>query len=231
MDMSGSILQAQRIACTLGKQVAVHNMSIDVVAGRITALVGHNGAGKSTFLRILAGLQSPDVGELTVCGVDAIAHRDVLHQHVGWVPSVLTDDYSNLTTHEIIRLFAAAHFLDPSQTATHIDRLVRQLHIERFTEHFARDLPPLVAYKVSIARALVHSPHLLLLDELPQRSCPEETIGLWRFLRSLARENVGIVFTATSFEGLADWADDFVVVEEGVTVATGSGASTSRSPS
>lgn len=231
MDMSGSILQARRIACTLGKTAAVQNMSIDVVAERITALVGQNDAGKSTFLRILAGLLPPNAGELTVCGVDAVTYPDALHQHVGWVPSVLTDDYSNLTAHEIIRLFAAAHFLDSAAAAAHVDHLVRQLHIERFAEQSAHTLSPLVAYKVSIARALVHSPEVLLLDELPDRSCPTETVELWRFLRSLAREGVGIVFTATSFEGLADWADDFVVVEEGVTVATGSGANTLRSAS
>ncbi len=171
-----------RLGKTFGTFTAVANLSLHVSAGEIYGLLGPNGAGKTTALRALAGLLTPSAGQVRIAGIDVAAEPDRAKAQLGFLTGS-TGLYARLTAREVLIFFARLYGLSQTQTATRIAELAGLLEIHGLLDRRCEGLSTGEKQRVSVARALVHDPLVLILDE--------PTNGLdvvaSRFLRALLR--------------------------------------------
>jgi sodium transport system ATP-binding protein len=167
---------------TFGPTAAVAGLSFRVAPGEIYGLLGPNGAGKTTTLRILAGILVPTAGEARVAGLDVAAHPLEVRRRLGFLTNT-TGLYARLTGRELLTYFARLHGLPPEATEARIATLVRALALEPFFGRRCEALSTGERQRLSIARAVLHDPEVLILDE--------PTAGLdvlaSRFLRDYVR--------------------------------------------
>jgi ABC-2 type transport system ATP-binding protein len=147
-----------------GELTAVDDVTLDVEDGEIVGLLGHNGAGKTTMIRVINGLLSPDAGSVRVLGLDPTTHGQLVRRSTG----VLTeypalDEF--LTTVENLEVYAAINGLAPQESVPRIDALLERLGLAEKRDEPARGLSAGLKQRVALARALVHDPQILLLDE------------------------------------------------------------------
>ncbi|MFN9210891.1 MAG: ATP-binding cassette domain-containing protein [Betaproteobacteria bacterium] len=200
--------------------VAVENVSFTAADGRITALLGPNGAGKTTTLQVLATLMQPDGGAARVGGMDVLREPDAVRRQLG----VLSDArglYTRLTSRENIAYYAGLRGIAPAAAAERIERLadvldMREL-LERRTEGFSQG----ERMKVALARALIHEPQHLILDEPTNGLDVMSTRSLRRLLLQLRAEGRCIVFSTHIMQEVEALCDEIVIVAHGKSVARG----------
>ena len=194
---------------------AVDGLSLTVEAGSVLAILGPNGAGKTTLLRILAGLVLPTSGHASVCGLDVIQEED----HVkGMVGVSLGDDrslYARLSGRRNLDFFAALHGLSRREATQRIDELGRILEIP--LDQSVQASSAGIRQRILIARALLHDPSVLLLDEPTKSLDPASAQSLRGFIReSLARHLGKTVLIATHNLAEAELlGDEIAIMKQG----------------
>ena len=167
---------------TFGSKTAVAGLSFSVDGGEIYGLLGPNGAGKTTTLRVLAGILTPTSGRAVIAGLDVSADALEVRRRLGFLTNT-TGLYARLTGRELLRYFARLHGLAPAATDARIAALVEALDLAPFFERRCEALSTGERQRLSIARAVLHDPAVLILDE--------PTAGLdvlaSRFLRAFVR--------------------------------------------
>jgi sodium transport system ATP-binding protein len=203
--------------------VAVNGVTFTALDGAITGLLGPNGAGKTTLLRMLATLIPPDAGRATIDGHDIVTGRAKVRNRIG----VLSDArglYVRLTARENIRYYARLHGLGGARLETRIDGLLQQLGLIELADRRAQGFSQGERMKVAIARALVHDPSVILLDE-PTNGLDIMSIRALRdLLRKLRTDGKCILFSTHVMQEVAALCDTIVIVGHGRVVADGSGA-------
>ncbi|WP_461024075.1 ABC transporter ATP-binding protein [Thalassiella azotivora] len=210
-------VQARGVRRTFGSVVAVDHADVDVPAGAVTALVGPNGSGKTTLLLVLAGLLRPDAGTVTVAGADPVRHPAAVHARVGWMPDVL-GTWESLTCREVLGTFAAAYRVPDAQARDRIDWLLAELHLRELADAPARVLSRGQKQRLGLARALVHDPQVLLLDEPASGLDPRSRVDLRVLLRRLAAQGKAVLVSSHVLSELDELADRAVFVSRGRTV-------------
>jgi sodium transport system ATP-binding protein len=167
---------------TFGATAAVAGLSFAVAPGEIYGLLGPNGAGKTTTLRILAGILVPTAGSAHVAGIDVARDPLAVRRRLGFLTNT-TGLYPRLTGRELLGYFARLHGMSRDATAARVDALVGALALAPFVDRRCESLSTGERQRVSIARAVLHDPEVLILDE--------PTAGLdvlaSRFLRDFVR--------------------------------------------
>lgn len=158
---------------------ALAGINFCIERGESVALVGPNGAGKSTLLRLLATLLYPTAGHAKVCGVDVAAQAAIVRSKIGYDAGGEQGFYGRLTGHENLRLFATLNDLPSREFADGIRRLSDLLALSPFLEQQTRTCSTGMLQRLSLARALLHSPEILLLDE-PTRSLDSASAAAFR---------------------------------------------------
>jgi sodium transport system ATP-binding protein len=143
---------------------AVDHISFDAQAGEIFGLIGPNGAGKTTTLRILCTVLKPTAGAATVAGFDVVKQPDQVRHHIGFL-SANTGVYERMTAVEMVAYYGRLHGLNGSALRDRIDDLFGRLKMNDFRDVMGGKLSTGMKQKVSIARALVHDPPVLIFDE------------------------------------------------------------------
>jgi sodium transport system ATP-binding protein len=199
---------------------AVDGVSFTAADGEITGLLGPNGAGKTTLLRVLATLMVPDSGSATVDGRDVVRDRYALRRRIG----VLSDArglYPRLTARENIRYYGALQGLDADALERRIDELIRALSITAIADRRVQGFSQGERMKVAIARALVHDPQTILLDE-PTNGLDIMSIRALRdLLRELRVEGKCLLFSSHVMQEVAALCQRIVILGRGQVVATG----------
>ncbi len=200
--------------------VAVESVSFNAEDGRITGLLGPNGAGKSTTLRMLATLVQPDSGNATIDGHSI--NKDVLavRQHLGFMPHN-AGIYPRLTTRENISYYARLCGLNKKTTATRVEELVDLLDMEKFADRRTTGFSQGQKTKVALARALVHRPQTILLDEPTNGLDVMATRGLREIIRQLAQSGHCIVFSSHIMQEVAALCDEIAIISDGNISMTG----------
>lgn len=147
-----------------GDLTAVDGVSLDVEQGEIVGLLGHNGAGKTTMIRVINGLLPADAGTVRVQGLDPQAHGETVRRITGVLTEYPALDQF-LTTRENLEVYARIHGLRPDAARPIIDGLLERLTLTAKADEPARSLSAGLKQRVALARALVHDPQVLLLDE------------------------------------------------------------------
>jgi sodium transport system ATP-binding protein len=214
------MIEAIDLHKAFGKIRAVDGVSFRAEDGRITGLLGPNGAGKTTTLRMLYTLMRPDRGRVVVDGFDAWPDTVTVRRRLGVLPDA-RGLYKRLTARENIAYFAALHGLDGATTRERCDRLVHALGMEEFVDRRTEGFSQGQRVKSAIARALVHDPRNVLLDEPTNGLDVMTTRSLRRFLGELKAEGRCVLFSSHIMQEVAALCDRIVVIAHGRVVAQG----------
>ncbi|MGK4007393.1 ABC transporter ATP-binding protein [Sorangium sp. So ce1036] len=160
----GPALLAERLVKHYGDLTAVDGLDLAVRPGEIVGLLGPNGAGKTTTLRMLAGILSPTAGRVLVGGVDLAARPLEAKQRIGFL-SGDTQLYQRLTPREVLRYFGRLYGIGEAALSRRIDALVTDLEMEAFASRPCSTLSAGQKQRANIARAFLHEPEVLILDE------------------------------------------------------------------
>jgi sodium transport system ATP-binding protein len=217
------MIALERLAKAFGKCREVHavrDVTFDAPDGAITGLLGPNGAGKTTLLRIIATLVVPDAGCARVDGLDAVADRYAVRARIG----VLSDArglYARLTARENVRYYGALHGLSGAPLEQRIDALFATLGLTPIADRRAAGFSQGERMKVAIARALVHDPDTILLDE-PTNGLDIMSVRMLRAeLRALRAQGKCLLFSSHVMQEVAALCDRIVVLSQGRVVAEG----------
>ena len=201
-----------------GAVKAVEGVSFAARDGEITGLLGPNGAGKTTTLRMLYTLMKPDAGTVRVDGIDAAADPLAVRRRLGVLPDA-RGLYKRLTARENIAYFGRLHGLDEATIRTRSDAAIEALDMadiaERRTEGFSQGQ----RVKTAIARALVHDPKNVILDEPTNGLDVMATRAMRAFMRRLKDEGRCVLFSSHIMQEVAMLCDRIVVVARGRVVA------------
>ena len=201
-----------------GTVKAVDGVSFKARDGEISGLLGPNGAGKTTTLRMLYTLMSPDRGQVLVDGIDVARDAQAVRRQLGVLPDA-RGLYKRLTARENIDYFARLQGLDETLTRTRREQLIEALEMadiaDRRTEGFSQGQ----RVKTAIARALVHDPKNVILDEPTNGLDVMATRGLRQFMRRLKDEGRCVLFSSHIMQEVAALCDRIVVIANGRVVA------------
>ncbi|MEW6168168.1 MAG: ATP-binding cassette domain-containing protein [Pseudomonadota bacterium] len=203
-----------------GEVVAVDGVSFAAADGRITGLLGPNGAGKTTTLRMLYALLKPDRGRVLVDGVDAVAEPEAARRRLGVLPDS-RGLYKRLTARENVEYFGRLNGLDEAQLRARTDALIQALDMRAIEHRRADGFSQGQRVKTAIARALVHDPRNVVLDEPTNGLDVMATRAMRAFLRRLRDEGRCILFSSHIMQEVAALCDRVVVIAHGRVVAAG----------
>jgi ABC-2 type transport system ATP-binding protein len=201
-----------------GSVPALSGVDLSAPYGQVTALVGPNGAGKTTLLLILASLLTPDRGEVRVAGVDPVRDPGGVRRQMGWMPDVF-GVYEQLTVSEYLSFFADAYGLARDQGNERVRELLGLIHLSEYARRPVHVLSRGQKQRLALARALVHSPRVLLLDEPASGLDPRSRVELRDMLRGLADGGTAILVSSHILTELEEIADRVVFVAAGRTVS------------
>jgi len=199
---------------------AVDGVSFAARDGEITGLLGPNGAGKTTTLRMLYTLMRPDAGQVLVDGFDPFERPGHVRRRLGVLPDA-RGVYKRLTARENIQYFGRLHGIDDAVIDERVERLVAALAMHEFIDRRTEGFSQGQRTKTAIARALVHDPRNVLLDEPTNSLDVMTTRSLRQFLRSLKAEGRCVLFSSHNMQEVAALCDSIVVITHGHVVAHG----------
>jgi sodium transport system ATP-binding protein len=199
---------------------AVDGVSFRAEDGQITGLLGPNGAGKTTTLRMLYTLMRPDTGTVSVDGVDIFKDAEAARRRLGVLPDA-RGVYKRLTARENIEYFGRLHGMDEALIRERTARLVAALGMEEILDRQAEGFSQGQRTKTAIARALVHDPKNVILDEPTNGLDVMTTRGLRHFLQQLKAEGRCVVFSSHIMQEVAALCDRIVIIAKGRVVAQG----------
>ena len=190
-------IRTTQLRRTFGETVAVDALELSVAEGEIFGLVGPDGAGKTTTMRLLAGILEPTGGTAEVAGCDVRREGERLKDHVGYM-SQRFGLYPDLTVLENIEFYADIYGVPSRGRAEKLDKLLGFSNLTPFKRRLAGNLSGGMKQKLGLACALIHTPRVLLLDEPTNGVDPVSRRDFWRILYQLVREGVTI-FVSTAY--------------------------------
>ncbi len=211
--------------------VALDRISFEVRPGEALALLGANGAGKSTLLRILATLLLPTSGHAKIAGHDAVLDARAVRRQLGYHAGSDIGFYPRLTGRENLRFFGHLNHLSNTNATHRIAHLAQQFRLEEALDRQVRTLSSGTVQRLSLARALLHEPRVLLLDE-PTRSLDAIAASEFRrFLKSevLRRGDTSLLFASHTLPEVEQLADRIAVIDAGRLLACDTLAALKRS--
>jgi ABC-2 type transport system ATP-binding protein len=202
---------------------ALEAVSLEARQGTLTALVGPDGAGKTTLIRLMAGLMAPDSGALKVLDLDVVAQPQAVQDRIGYMPQKF-GLYEDLSVAENLDLYADLHGIDAAERARRYPRLLEMTALAPFTKRLAGRLSGGMKQKLGLACTLVRSPELILLDEPTVGVDPLSRRELWNIILHLVEDEGLTVLLSTSYLDEAERCGHVVVLHSGRVLAQGTPA-------
>ena len=216
MDNAAAIRIESLSKTYAGGKLALDNVSFDVPRGQIFGLLGPNGAGKSTLINILAGLVVKSAGKATIWGFDIDEHPRNAKRSIGIVPQELLFD-PFFTPKEALEIQAGLYGIPPQQRRT--DELLAAMHLTDKANAYSRTLSGGMKRRLLVAKAMVHSPPILVLDEPTAGVDIELRRQLWAYVRGLNAQGVTVVLTTHYLEEAEELCDRIAIIDQGRVIA------------
>jgi len=214
------MIEAMGLSKRFGSVEAVRNVTFTARDGEITGLLGANGAGKSTCLRMLYGVLTPESGRACIDGIDILGETSKARSHLGVMPHA-TGLYDNLTARENIQYFGTLHGMPRKVLRSRIAQLAGRLGMQEFIERRVKGFSQGQRIKVALARALVHDPGNVVLDE-PTNGLDVMAIrNLREMLLALKAQGRCVLFSSHVMQEVAALCDRAVIIGRGRVLADG----------
>lgn len=191
------VIEVRNLTKRFGGAAAVDRLSLDCAKGEVFGFVGPDGAGKTTIMRLLAAVMTPDEGSIVIEGVDVVATPELARSHISYMPQRF-GLYEDLTVDENIEFFADLFNIERSVRDERAARLLSASGMTPFRKRRAGQLSGGMKQKLGLTCSLIHTPKVLLLDEPTAGVDPLSRRDFWRILYGLRGEGVAIVI-ATSY--------------------------------
>ena len=206
-------IRTHQLRRTFGELVAVNGLDLDVQEGEIFGLVGPDGAGKTTTMRMLTGILPPSGGSAEVAGCDVTRDSEKLKDHIGYM-SQRFGLYPDLSVAENIAFYADIYGVPRRELAARTERLLGFSNLTPFQHRLAGNLSGGMKQKLGLACALIHTPRVLFLDEPTNGVDPVSRRDFWRILYQLVRDGVTL-FVSTAYLDEAERCNRLALLHEG----------------
>jgi ABC-2 type transport system ATP-binding protein len=213
-------VEVQKLRKVYGRTRAVNGISFGFSSGQIFGFIGPNGAGKSTTMRVLATLEEPTSGNATIDGVSVVEEPEKAHKYIGYVPDHLPS-HRDVTVHEYLDFFARAHNIRGEKRRQTVEGVEEFTNLLGIRDKTLNALSKGMKNRVSIARALVHDPPVLLMDEPAAGLDPRARIELRELLKILAGQGKAILISSHILSELAEICTGAVIIERGEILRAG----------
>ena len=206
-------LEVSNLTKHYGKVTALDRVTFNLSGNGITGFVGANGAGKTTALRIMSGLEEPDAGDVKLDGVSLIDYPEKLRRRIGFMPDTLPDA-SDITVKEYLKFFVAS-FITQNKRPEVFDYVTGFTGVQSFLDRKLAGLSKGMKQRVSLARVLVHDPDLLLLDEPAAGLDPRARAELHDMLQKLAGQGKIVFLSSHILAELENMISNVVIIDKG----------------
>lgn len=220
-------IEVDDVRRSFGTVQAVRGITFRAEAGKVTGLVGPNGAGKTTLMLMLASLLSPDAGSIRIADVDPIAEPARARALLGWMPDAL-GAWPALTAHETLVVTGRLYGMSKPTATDRAHELLDRVNLSDLAMSPARVLSRGQKQRLGLARALVHDPEVLLLDEPASGLDPQSRIELRQLLREFAASGRTVLVSSHVLSELEELVDDAVFIVKGASVAQPTATTTVR---
>ena len=214
------MIRVEHLSKRFGALTAVDDVSFVAADGAVTGLLGPNGAGKTTTLRMLYALLRPDAGTIRVDDVDAVAEPQRAQARLGVLPDV-SGLYPRLTAREHIEYYGRLHGLPPPQLRDGVEQLLTTLDMRAIADRPTQGFSHGERTKVALARALVHGPQNVLLDEPTNGLDVMSTRAVRDLIRRLRADGRSVLFSSHVMQEVSALCDSIIVIARGTIVARG----------
>ncbi|MBF0502687.1 MAG: ABC transporter ATP-binding protein [Candidatus Riflebacteria bacterium] len=204
-----------------GRTTAVENISFSFESGQIMGFVGPNGAGKTTTMRIMATLDEPTFGDVRIDGVSIIEEPEFARERVGYVPDSLPV-HRDITIHEYLDFFARTYGMRGERRTQLIDQIEEFTNLVGIRDKFLDTLSKGMKQRVCLARALIHDPGILIMDEPAAGLDPRARIELRELLRELSTQGKAILISSHILTELSEICNGAIIIEQGRLLTAGS---------
>ncbi|MCR9279589.1 MAG: ATP-binding cassette domain-containing protein [Pseudomonadaceae bacterium] len=208
------MIRADGLSKNFGAVVAAENVSFSAEDGKVTALLGPNGAGKSTTLRMLCGVLAPSRGDAQIDGISVASDGTAARRQIGALPHN-AGLYDRLTARENIAYFGALHGLSKAELGARIDQLAQQLEMAEIIDRRVQGFSQGQKVKTAIARALVHDPKNVLLDEPTNGLDVMATRAVRDIVLQLKAEGRTVLFSSHVMQEVTNLCDHIVIISGG----------------
>jgi ABC-2 type transport system ATP-binding protein len=215
------VITAENLTKIYGKRTALDHVSFEVPEGEIFGFVGPNGAGKTTTLRILAALLEPTSGHASIGGVDVAKQPDLVHSRLGYMPDFF-GVYDQLTVSEYLDFYAACYRQPKQRRAKVVTELLELIGLSDRRDQMVDSLSRGLKQRLCLARALVHDPAVLLLDEPASGLDPRARVDMREILKELRRMGKTIIISSHILPELTELCTMIGIIDHGRMRATGS---------
>ena len=215
------MLELKAIRKKYGNFPALDGLDLEIKKGELFGFVGPNGAGKTTTVKIITGLLSPDEGSVRIDGVDAVKDSRSLKQKIGYVPDFF-GVYDNLKVSEYMEFFASCYGLEGLQARKRIMLLLEQMKLEDKADFFVDGLSRGMKQRLCLARALIHDPELIVLDEPASGLDPRTRLDYMATLRELKEQGRTLLVSSHILSELSELCTSIGIIEQGRMVLQGS---------
>ena len=200
--------------------VAVQGLEVSIPEGEIYGLIGPNGAGKTTTIRMACGLLEPTNGHVTVMDVDVHQDPERAQQFIGYLSDFFSV-YEDLKVWEYLDFFAHAYKMPESEIPARINEVIRQAELEVKRDAMIKGLSRGMKQRLGIARAIIHKPRVLLLDEPASGLDPKARLDLRNLLRSLRDEGTTVLISSHILTELEGFCTSIGIMEKGRMIRSG----------
>ena len=202
-----------------GETIALENLSFSAASGKVLVLLGPNGSGKTTALKLISTILLPDAGSVRVDGCDTVNSARRVRQHVGIAVATERSFFPRLSARENLDFFAALDEVPPRDRPAHIDSVLSETGLEEQADTLVMKFSSGMYQRLGIARALVKRPGVLLLDE-PTRSLDAGTTAhFWTTVRALTRQQTTILLATHNFAEASAVGDRLLLLHRGQLLA------------
>lgn len=215
------MLNIKNLRKKFGNFTALDGLDLQIGKGELFGFVGPNGAGKTTTIKIITGLLAPDEGSVIIDGVDAVKDSRSLKRKIGYVPDFF-GVYDNLKVSEYMEFFASCYGIEGLQARKRTMLLLEQMKLEEKADFFVDGLSRGMKQRLCLARALLHEPELIVLDEPASGLDPRTRVEYMDTLRDLKEQGKTLFVSSHILSELSELCSGIGIIEQGRMVLQGS---------